>query len=410
MRSKKRAQQIVFLLLISGGFLLIFSLMKRPFAKAEKIDYVIGDTVPLQAKVYLGNVSDDSTVSMDMTQFQVSEAMEKKINLTYQGTSYKVNINFIAPDINQLIKVSDRVQDFVISGNYQSVFGVDERYAKDVTYSIPSDQLKLGEQTVSATLYGQTVSQKLYVYDDSNDMGRLSIRYDYANQDLTTIVKQYLTDEKLTTNQVAFSYVNTATKKVVQMNENQSMIAGSTYKLPLSMFVEDEMKTRGYTLNTIVLGTPLKELLEQTIVESSNHTAEMLVEYFGGFYNLYQQKFGVYGKNEHASIKTIDVDTNRTTAYYFKQVLEYVWANQDKYPYLIGYLKEATPNRYYEMYLQRVDIWHKYGLYDDAINDVAIVHERNPYLIALYTQGLTEYQFGKLAYVINEWHRINQDK
>ena len=53
----------------------------------------------------------------------------------------------------------------------------------------------------------------------------------------------------------------------------------------------------------------------------------------------------------------------------------------------------------------------------------AIVHESTPYLVAIYTAGLGGttpesseisgvglYQLGELAYVINEWHRVNMNE
>lgn len=409
-KSKKRAQQLLFIGLIISLGLVIYSLMSRPVAKTEKINYILGQEVPLQASIYLNHVSDTDQVSIDVSQFQVQEAVEKQVTVAYNGENYKVIINFIAPNIKELIKVSERIQDFVISGNYQAVFGIDDKYLKDVKFSVPSENLKLGEQTVTATLYGQSVSQKLYVYDASNDMGKLAKAYDYAKQDLVTVVQNYLADEQLQRNQVAFSYINTATHQSVQMNENQQMPIGNTYQLPLALFVEDELKTRGYTKDSLVLGESVASLFEQSISQSSRIATEKLENYFGMGTTLYQNKLKAYGENQQASIKTVDMISNQTTANYAVQVLEHLWKNKEQYPLVLEQLKQTNPNLYYEMYLQKVDIWHKGGIGENSINDLAIVYERTPYVIALYTNQLTEYQFGKLAYVINEWHRINQDK
>ena len=57
------------------------------------------------------------------------------------------------------------------------------------------------------------------------------------------------------------------------------------------------------------------------------------------------------------------------------------------------------------------------------LNVDAIVRESTPYLVAIYTAGLGGttpesseisgvglYQLGQLAYVINEWHRVNMNE
>ena len=81
----------------------------------------------------------------------------------------------------------------------------------------------------------------------------------------------------------------------------------------------------------------------------------------------------------------------------------------------------------YEMYifianLHSMTIYQKPGYVREALNVDAIVMEDTPYMVAIYTGylgGSTEesdeisgwglQQLGMLAYVINEWHRVNMN-
>ena len=94
-----------------------------------------------------------------------------------------------------------------------------------------------------------------------------------------------------------------------------------------------------------------------------------------------------------------------------------------KYKDILYYIGESFPGEYYKRYLR--DIYpsiKKPGYVREALNVDALVMEEKPYIIALYTAylgGSTEAsdeisgvgieQVGQLAYVINEWHRVNMN-
>ena len=71
--------------------------------------------------------------------------------------------------------------------------------------------------------------------------------------------------------------------------------------------------------------------------------------------------------------------------------LKVVWDGQEKYTELIDYLKIACPDAYFKTYIdiEETPIAHKYGSYNGAENDVGIIWAEQPFLLAVYTSGLS---------------------
>lgn len=410
--------------MIVMGCVLIWNIF-QPTAKIEGITHIIGQPVSTRASVYLNHVSESENVEVDAEQFKVDSEQSKKITVMFRGKQMTIPVQFKAPAIADVVTVSDQPQMFVVGGDYRAVFGIPDVYQPFVTYAPASDQLKPGIQDVTISLYGQTLVQSLHVYDDAT-MKELTAQYT-LDADLQQVVQQFADKEKVDMSDIAISYQNFVTQEVAHVNAQQAHVAASTYKLPLGLYVEEKMSEFGYTLedrlevepyvdidenrafigqygNRVRVGDLLLEMLEN----SSNVASWTLMKHFGGAKQLYDQAFEQYGLQSEASVKTIDYHANESTAGYFLQVLAHLWQNKDKYPLVVQHLKNASPNEFYEAMLPDIEIWHKYGALDEENNDVAIVFEKQPYGIAVFTENLTLTQFSKLSFLINEWHRVHE--
>lgn len=278
--------------------------------------------------------------------------------------------------------------------------------------------------------------------EDLARMDSLGLYYDYPNLSLVDTVKAYLDEFGIAHDQIAFSYKDIETGKTFSMNDTQPMTAGSTYKLPLNMLVVGAVAKGKYTMDQrfditqttyeyekeheayvgqFAGAMSIPEMQEYSLVYSENTPAYALAERLGGMEKAYQ-KLGRYGKSK-ATIKTIQQNGNKTTSDYYIQVLDYLWKHQEKYQDVLYYIGESFPNQYYKTYLPDLTIYQKPGYVREALNVDAIVCEKSPYLIALYSKNLggsTEEseeistlgynQLVALTYVINEWHRVNMNK
>ncbi|MGT2948754.1 serine hydrolase [Streptococcus devriesei] len=298
------------------------------------------------------------------------------------------------------------------------------------------------EQKTSPKVVEKTAEEKQAVMDaDAATMDAIGLRYDYANLTLPQVVQTYLNERGIDHSCVAFSYKNTASGEVIAMNEAQPMTAGSTYKLPLNMLAVDAVKKGELSLEQPYDITDLEyeyigeyqayrnqfgddmtipEMQEYSLIYSENTPAYAMAKALGGFDKVYPM-FKRYGKSK-GDVKTIDQEGNKTTTDYYIQVLSHLWQHQDKYADILGYLGQSFPGLYYETYLPDIDIRQKPGYVREALNIDAVVYEKTPYLIALYTAGLggttpendeindVGYsQLCQLTYIINEWHRVNRN-
>ena len=296
-------------------------------------------------------------------------------------------------------------------------------------------------QTSQVPVTKSAEAKQAVLVSDAQTMDAIGLHYDYANLSLPQVVQAYLDEAGIPHENVAFSYKNTASGEVISMNETQPMTAGSTYKLPLNMLAVDAVEKgqlsmdQAYDITQIdyeYIGEyqayrnqfgndmTISEMQEYSLVYSENTPAYAMANALGGFDKVYTL-FKRYGQSK-GEIKTIDQNGNKTTTDYYIQVLDHLWKNQEKYADILDFLGVSFPGLYYETYLPDLDIRQKPGYVREALNVDAIVYEQTPYLIALYTaglggttpendeiNGLGYTELTQIAYVINEWHRVNQN-
>lgn len=302
-----------------------------------------------------------------------------------------------------------------------------------------------GDQELSSAVnpvYKSQDDKDRVVQEDLDQMNSLNLYYDYAHLSLEDTVKAFLEEQGLESWQVAFTYKNLETNEVFSMNDTQLMTAGSTYKLPLNMLVVDALdkgklsSTQAYDISETGYEykpehdaymakyggkMTISDMQYGSIVLSENTPAYALADRLGGMDQAYAQ-FDRYGTSKNPYFPTISMDGNKTTTSYYTQVLDYLYQHQDKYEDLLAFLDQAFPESWYEEHVKGVTVYQKPGYVREALNIDAIVMEETPYSIALYTSGfggasetdetINGYGYSQvtsLAYVINEWHRVNMN-
>ncbi|HEL2383851.1 TPA: serine hydrolase [Streptococcus suis] len=313
------------------------------------------------------------------------------------------------------------------------------------TVASSSESLESDEEAVVVDVKPVFKSQEakdLVVQEDLEYMSSLGLYYDYAKLSLEDTVKAFLIEQGLSPSQVAFTYKNLVTNEVFSMNDSQPMTAGSTYKLPLNMLVVDAVEegkvsaTESYDITGLTYEykpehdayvenyngkMTIADMQYGSIVVSENTPAYALADRIGGMDKAYSH-FNRYGVSNNLEVPTFSISDNKTTTSYYTHVLDYLYQHQDKYADLLYYLDLAFPGLWLEQYVHGVTIYQKPGYVREALNIDAIVMEETPYSIALYTSyfgnaseddieidAVGYNQVTALAYVINEWHRVNMN-
>lgn len=401
---KNKSIHLFNLIILLVFSILIYSLVKSAHPKQNPIDIVIGSSIDKNASTYLENVPREDQVSLDETVFN-NLSGNNKVNVNYRNKDYSVTINRIVPDISTAMSLSNERRDIYIGEDLYDVYKVKADYQQQVSFEPQSNQLQPGKQTITIHYFNQTYTQEVNVYHPNEDpQGVWLSQYDY-NKSLSEVVSDYLANRNISPRNVAFVYKNQVTGEIQKMNDTNPMVAASTYKLPLALEVLDAVSEGKVSLNDMTEQGTVQEALDQALIDSSNETAEALISYLGGFTDFYN-KIRKYGEGT-LSIPTIRYNGNTSTAKYFSNVLDYLYAQQDDYPLLIDDLKQASPTEYYRSYLPDENIIQKYGQYNTAINAVAIRFNATPYTIALFTDNLSLSQFSTLSYIINHWHIVH---
>ncbi|TDW14787.1 beta-lactamase class A [Breznakia blatticola] len=222
-------------------------------------------------------------------------------------------------------------------------------------------------------------------------------------ESIAYILDAYDFDDK----QLSYIYYDPKDDETIQVNEDEDMLAASTYKLPLAMYYYDLIEKGVYTKDTALpfyeeaympeegLSTiytiddqiPLSYLIRQAIVNSDN-SASLIMLYTTGVLETYQA-FSNYGAKQYT---LEEINNNVTTARSSMEVLKYLYNHQDKYQELIDLLKIASQGYFLQAgtAAEHYEIAHKYGEFAGYVNDYGIVYTEEPYLIAIFTDGIVD--------------------
>ena len=212
-----------------------------------------------------------------------------------------------------------------------------------------------------------------------------------AGKTLEGLIAEFMQENYLNETNFSLCYYNTVTGEEYCYNETAFMIAASTYKLPLNLYYYDMQLAGEITGDTMITrGASLDEAHYQTLVYSNNELAYSLWRRIGDWpeYKTAMRKYFTMTDDEipqnyyydHVFCTRMMMDT-----------LKVVWDGQEQYPELIDYLKIACPGAYFKTYLDvdETPVAHKYGSYEGAENDVGIIWAERPFLLAVYTSGLS---------------------
>lgn len=393
MIERKKMLAVVTLVIILVCSIVMIRMFQMPKPKTTELTYKLGTTIPTNASVYFDNVAENVTVSVNEAQFK-TEGL-RHVDVSLHGITYKVLHRIEKPKINDVVAIRPNRATIVKGENYFNFFKIPADLHDNVTFSKPSEQLTEDDKTVTITAFDQTVTQQITVLPETSVQGKLTLETNF-NDTLQNVVTAYLTKQKVQPEKIAMVYYNFATKEAVRMNETTITLASEAVYVPIAMIGEQKIKSDSTQTDTI------KQLIDSMIVQESALSYRTIMNSLGGEQKIYQQlsDFG----HVNGNVATVTQVSGQTTASYFEQVLQQLYAHQDVYPRTIAALKKASQNRFISRYLGDTVVWHRPSAIGQIINDVAIVEGNQPYALVLFTRDITGGQFVELAYLIHEWH------
>ena len=202
------------------------------------------------------------------------------------------------------------------------------------------------------------------------------------------IIDDFLTEHHLEPDSVGLAYYNTVTGETHIHNGDMPFHAASLYKLPLNMYYAERIYLGEMSMDDTVYGMRYGDMQRSSLQFSANWTSEQLQANLGTVDN-YINCILPYMVPEGGEYDIHALRTNRFTAAQMLYTLQTLYADPERYPDVVYYLKLAMPENFFRLWEKRFTIAHKYGWFVDEnasiANDVGIVWTDEPILLACLT-------------------------
>lgn len=224
------------------------------------------------------------------------------------------------------------------------------------------------------------------------------------SQSLACRIEAFMAQKGLNERNFSMCYYNTVTKEEYRFNDDAMMVAASTFKLPLNLYYY-EMEANGEIAPDAYIpraGANLDYCHEMSLVHSDNPTSIGLLYNLGDF-RTYKNKMLRYFSIAEADVPYLYYADNYYSTAMMMDTLQYLYEHQAQFPEMLSYLKQACPGAYFKKYIADCEIAHKYGSFEGAENDVGIIFAQQPFLLAVYTQGVGEDISARVAQLAKDY-------
>ena len=230
-------------------------------------------------------------------------------------------------------------------------------------------------------------------------------------------VAQYGLNTKSRSFSVGFCYLKTGDMWLY--NEEKWYYSASLYKVPVSMLLAEREVAGEISADTIfenIYSTGSLDTLEKkAIVNSNNDAGHALVEWMGGTYA---------GKCADQLIKFTNLpkdyfnkdffDVSYYNVNFYTQVLKTLYDNQQNYPRIIDYMKQAQPGAYLRTYLEGTyEVAQKYGAFEEVKTNptknnnhaAGIIYTPNPIVVTVMTVNVENFnnRIGDVAKMLSDY-------
>lgn len=191
---------------------------------------------------------------------------------------------------------------------------------------------------------------------------------------------------------ITLGYRNLVTGEEHFYKGGEYMVACSMYKVPLNMYFTEKVYNGEIDWDTEIGGVKYSDILEGSIVRSSNSKSELLINEIGT-YNDYRRAICQYMGEDPDTVDAKYYENNFFTAEQMIFCLRTLYEDQERFPGLIDRMLEAEPERFFNYHEQKYAVAHKYGYLSDPSygkryqNDCAIVYTDEPIAIVMFTDN-----------------------
>ena len=216
----------------------------------------------------------------------------------------------------------------------------------------------------------------------------------YGELEWDELMERLLSDYGIKPESVTAGYLNLETGEEHFLNEDEYMLTGSMYKLPLCMYFTEHLASGDIDWSLYESHFSYEEKRDNVLINSSNDDAGFLCDMIGGYTEFRRLTADYMGVDPDEELRNINNYENWYTAREFIHCLELLYREQERFPGIIETLQKAMPDRFFKLNEPRFKIAHKYGEYKDPVNggpsclnDCGLAFTRQPIAMVLFTKG-----------------------
>jgi hypothetical protein len=215
----------------------------------------------------------------------------------------------------------------------------------------------------------------------------------------------YMERHGLNEDNFAMGWMDLASGEVWYFQPDQYMVAGSMYKLPLNMAVTDRLADGTFAPDDIVGGYQISVAQTLSIIYSDNDAADALEHALSPDHTEYRDMLAAYSGIPVAKLPEAYYHDNKISPRFMIGTLQYLYEHASAYETLIADLKKAHPGRYFQSTQGEYEIAHKYGYFEGALADCAIVYTPQPFALVVFLSGSAarEEHLGELCGLMTEY-------
>ena len=210
----------------------------------------------------------------------------------------------------------------------------------------------------------------------------------------------YIKEHNLEADGVTFSvgYCYLDTGDEWYYNGDKWLYPASLYKVPVAMLMA-EQEASGLISQETVIGDRTVEYLESTaLVYSDNDSGHAMIDYLGGgFYDKCSEQTMIYTDLPEEYYDKMFFEHSDYTARYITKVFKKLYNDNEQFPHVIEYLKEAHPEGYGQLMADDYEKAMKYGAFTDAHNKMlnhcsGIIYTRKPIIVTVMTRQVHDFK------------------
>lgn len=245
--------------------------------------------------------------------------------------------------------------------------------------------------------------------------------YNYSSYtDEAALIEDYLRHKEVDKNNVSIYYKNTVSDVEYSLNTQTERYGASTQKLLIAqyyyMLMEDEPEKVPAALmfsfdafagdgfgveSEYYVGDyiPLDILLNSMIKISDNTATNILLANID--YTIFEDQMKMYGE-----LFTMDsFFQNLVSVDLLHEVLIEIYDHPSRYSQLWIDLGNASKEFHFAKELENVGVYHKYGAYEDSINDAGLIQAPEPFVLIVLSDSnsLSDEDLGELARILYEY-------